>query len=103
MTDTESIDSIKAAFAATEVPYWRLKIAPDLDMLNGECEEKPDAQHQLMLYATDVKLRKYWERRARELGQQSVVTKNEIRNAIVGVGSNSELVEMLKQQLKRAQ
>jgi len=105
MTDEEITQSIAKAFDATVVPYWKLKHPPTYSELEESMASRSEGggiSPDLLQYAADVKARKYWKRRAVEICQRPRITKAEVYTAMEGVKRDKEMLNLLKQQLKRA-
>ena len=99
MNEEEALQLAADKFEGKVVPYWKLKNPPKLAELRAR---KPKDVSQLAIYAQEIKARKYWERKAKELCETPNVTVQEIRTALCGTTHSKTLTKKLKEQLKRA-
>lgn len=102
ITEDAIIHWFEENWEATLVPYWKLKYPPHWEELKSAAKSVGSSEgHDLGVWQEDRRLQKHWEERARKLAATPNVTKNEIYNAIEGVKTKSNLVQLLKEQLKR--
>lgn len=103
ITEDAIIHWFEENWEATVVPYWKLEHPPHWEELKSAAKNVGSSEgHDLGMWKEDECLQQYWEERAEKLAATPNITKNEIYNAIEGVKTKSNLVQLLKEQLKRA-
>ena len=103
VTPDEFIKHCEEKHEAKLIPYWKLRHPPNWDEFKEGFEDLGgEAPDDLAERQEESRKRKYWENRARKLAATPNITKDEVLTAMSGVSLNAELVELLKEHMKRA-
>lgn len=103
VTPDEFIKHCEEKYEAKLIPYWKLPHPPNWDEFKeGFKDLGGKAPDDLAERQEESRKREYWENRARKLAATPNITKDEVLTAMSGVSLNAELVELLKEHMKRA-